>query len=203
VKLSKNSSASSRESRERSSNPSRRSAGERSCQASSSSSALSCLGSNKGLPPEIDGAVSATGESPDDPHFAGVSQALGAGSSPPRNLPISHPTESPPRHWRALRINFGPSKRLSHDDELRADPRPSRRNRVPARGPRQRPHPHVAAVLAPPVRVRGPGLHGQRRLHGSRQLGDRHRGGLALRVPAALGAPDVEPDGRAAPDALG
>ena len=46
------------------------------------------------------------------------------------------------------------------------------------------------------------GVHGLGRLHGPGQLGHRHAGRLAVRLPADLGAADEQPDGRAAADAL-
>ena len=58
-------------------------------------------------------------------------------------------------------------------------------------------------VAAPPVRLSRAGLPRQRRLHGPRQLGDRHRGRRPLRLHADLGPADVEPDGRAAADPFG
>ncbi len=47
------------------------------------------------------------------------------------------------------------------------------------------------------------GLHGVSRLHGPGQLGDRSRGRRAVRLHAAVGHHDLEPDGRPATGARG
>ena len=78
-----------------------------------------------------------------------------------------------------------------NDERCSCCPNPPAR-RSPDRGPRNRRRGERPAVVAAPAARFGPGAAGGRRLHGSGQLGDRHRGRLALRAGAAVGRAAVE-----------
>ncbi len=69
----------------------------------------------------------------------------------------------------------------------------------PVAGRRARQRSHLAALLlAPHVRLRRPGLPGERRLHGPRQLGHGSRRRRPFRLPASLGAGALERHGHSA-----
>ncbi len=65
----------------------------------------------------------------------------------------------------------------------------------PPRGERDGRGSDGGPVVAPAACLRRTGLSGVGRLYGSRQLGDRHRGWLEVRLHAAFGHPAVQPDG--------
>ena len=72
------------------------------------------------------------------------------------------------------------------------------RRALPARGAFERQHLALAVLLAAAAGLSGAWISHLRRLHGSRQLGHRHRRRLAVRLHAAVRHHALEPDGDSA-----
>src|SRR5215813_654518 len=108
---------------------------------------------------------------------------------------------APPRHSRqsllwlswtglllqGIKATKPPERPEDGEDALNARPaHDSHRALLPVRGAWHDHGTGAIAVLAQGSPLRRPGTAGVRRLYGSRQLGDRHRGRIALREHAAV-----------------